>query len=86
MEIPSGVHGGLKITKRNRFSNVQEILKPWLTIMAINFRAYPIIFPTEKNKILCAILYFDGTIFNWVQPRLEKKLETENKKQKQETQ
>ena len=82
MEIPSEVHGGLKITKPNRFSNVQGILKPCLTIITINFRTYPTIFPTEKNKILFAISYFDGTIFNWVQPRLENFLKNENEKQK----
>ena len=38
------------------------------------------------KKILFAISYFDGTIFNRVQPRLEKKLENENKKQKQKSQ
>ena len=36
--------------------------------------------------ILFAISYFDKTIFNWVQPRLEFFLENENKKQKQKTQ
>ena len=51
MEIFSGVHGGFKITKPNRFSNVQRILKPWLTMVAINFRTYLMVFPTEKNKI-----------------------------------
>ena len=42
--------------------------------------------PDKKNKILFAISYFDGTTFNWVQPRLENFLENENKKQKQKTQ
>ena len=40
----------------------------------------------DKKKILFAISNFDGTIFNWVQPRLENFLENENKKQKQKTQ
>ena len=52
-------------------------------MVTINFRAYLTIFPTEKNKILYVISYFDKTIFNWVQPRLENLLENENKKQKQ---
>ena len=54
-----------------------------LTMVAINFRAYPTMFPIKKK--LFAISYFDGTVFNWVQPRLEFFLENENKKQKQET-
>ena len=56
--------------------------------MAINFRIYSTIFPTENIYIyiLFAISYFDKTTFNWVQPRLGKKLENENKKQKQKTQ
>ena len=86
MEIPSGVHGGLKVTKPSRFSGVQRILKPWLTMVAINFRAYPIVFPTKKNKILFAISYLDGAALNWVQPRLEDFLENDDKKQKQKTQ
>ena len=71
MEIPSRVHGGFKITKHNRFSNVQKKLKPWLTMVAINFRTYLIVFPTDESKILFVISYFDGTAFNWVQPRLD---------------
>ena len=86
MEIPSGVHGNFKVTKPNRFSNVQKNLKPWLTMVTINFRAYPIVFPTKKNKILFAISYLDGAAFNWVQPRLEFFLENDDKKQKQKTQ
>ena len=86
MKIPSGVHKGFKITKPSKFSDVQGILKLWLTMVKINFRAYLTVFPTEKNKILFAISYFDGTVFNWVQPRLENFLENENKKQKQEKQ
>ena len=54
--------------------------------MVINFRIYLTIFLVEKNKMLLAISYFDGTIFNWVQPRFENFLENENKKQKQITQ
>ena len=50
MEIPSGVHGGFKITKPNRFSDVQFFLKQWLTMVTINFRAYPPMF-TIKIKI-----------------------------------
>ena len=86
MEIPSGVHGGFKVTKPSRFSGVQKFLKPWLTMVAINFRAYPTVFPTKKNKILFAISYLDGAAFNWVQPRLENFLENDDKEQKQETQ
>ena len=86
MEILSGVHGNLKIIKPNRFSGVQGTLKPWLTMVAINFRAYPIIFPIKKNKMLFAISYLDGTVFNWVQPRLENFLKNDDKKQKQKTQ
>ena len=55
-------------------------------MVTINFRAYPIVFPTKKNKILFAISYLDGAAFNWVQPRLENLLENDDKKQKQETQ
>ena len=65
MEIFSGVYGGFKITKLNKFSNVQRILKPWLTMVTINFRAYLTMFSIYK-KMLFAILYFDKTIFNWV--------------------
>ena len=36
--------------------------------------------------MLFAISYLDGTIFNWVQPRLENFLENDDKKQKQKTQ
>ena len=86
MEIPSRVHGGFKVTKHNKFSNVQKILKPWLTIITINFRIYPTVFLTEKNKMLFAISYLNGTIFNWVQPRLENLLENDDKKQKQKAQ
>ena len=86
MEIFSGVHRGFKITKPSRFSGVQGILKPWLTMVTINFRAYPTVFPTKKNKILFAISYLDGAAFNWVQPRLEFFLENDDKKQKQKTQ
>ena len=86
MEIPSGVHGNFKITKPSKFSNVQKNLKPWLTMVAINFRVYPIVFPTKKNKMLFAISYLNGTIFSWVQPRLEKNLKNDDKKQKQKTQ
>ena len=86
IKIPSGVHGNFKITKPNKFSGVQEILKPWLTMVTINFRAYLTVFPTRKSKILFAISYFDKIVFNWVQPRLEDFLENENKKLKQKTQ
>ena len=86
MEIPSGVHGSFKITKPNKFSNVQKKLKLWLTMVTINFRAYPIVFPIKKSKILFAISYLDGAAFNWVQPRLEFFLENDDKKQKQKTQ
>ena len=86
MEILSGVHGNFKIAKPSRFSNVQRILKPWLTMVTINFRVYPTVFPTEKNKILFAISYLDAAAFNWVQPRLEDFLENDDKKQKQKTQ
>ena len=82
MEIFSGVHGNFKITKPSKFSNVQRILKPWLTMVAINFRAYSIVFPIKKNKMLFAILYLVGTIFNWVQPRLENFWENDEKKTK----
>ena len=51
MEIPSGVHGGFKVAKPNSFSNVQGTLKPWLTMVAVNFRAYPIVFPKKKKII-----------------------------------
>ena len=86
MGILSGVHEIFKITKHSKFLNVKRILKPWLTMVTINFRAYLTIFPKKKTKILLAISYFDKTIFNWVQPRLEFFLENENKKQKQKTQ
>ena len=86
IKIPSGVHGNFKITKPSRFSGVQKKLKPWLTMVTINFRIYPTVFPTEKNKMLFAISYLNGTIFNWVQPRLENFLENDDKKQKQKTQ
>ena len=36
--------------------------------------------------MLFAISYLNGTIFNWVQPRLEFFLENDDKKQKQKTQ
>ena len=85
IKILSGVHGDFKVINPSRFSDVQKNLKPWLTIIAINFRVYPIVFPTKK-KLLFAISYLDKTTFDWVQPRLEKKLENDNKKQKQETQ
>ena len=49
MQIPSGVYGNFKITKLSRFSNVQGILKPWLTMVVINFRAYLTMFPIKKN-------------------------------------
>ena len=86
MEILSGVHGSFKVTKPSRFSGVQKILKPWLTMVTINFRVYPTVFPTKKNKILFAISYLNKTVFNWVQPRLENLLENDDKKQKQKTQ
>ena len=86
MEILSEMYGGFKITKPSRFSNVQGTLKPWLTMVAINFWAYPIMFPTKKNKILFAISYLDKATFSWVQPRLEFFLENDDKEQKQETQ
>ena len=50
MEIPSGVHGGFKVAKVSRFSDVQRILKPCLTMVAINFRTYLTMFPTEKKQ------------------------------------
>ena len=40
----------------------------------------------DKKKMLFAISYLDGTVFNWVQPRLENFLEIDDKKQKQKTQ
>ena len=86
MEIPSEVHGGLKVTKPSRFSNVQGTLKPWLTMVAINFRVYLTLFPTKESKILFAISYLDGAALNWVQPRLENFLENDDKEQKQKTQ
>ena len=55
-------------------------------MVTINFRIYVTVFPTEKSKMLFAISYLDGTIFNWVQPRLENFLENDDKKQKQKTQ
>ena len=82
MEILSGVHGSFKITKPNRFSNVQKNLKLWVTMVTINFKIYPTVLLINKNKIIFAILYFDGTTFNWVQPRLENFLENEKKKKK----
>ena len=51
MEILSGIHGNFKITKPSRFSNVQFFLKPWLTMVTINFRIYPTVFPIKKNVI-----------------------------------
>ena len=86
MEILSGVHGNFKVTKPSRFSGVQKKLKLWLIIITINFRAYPTVFPMGKNKMLFAISYLNGTIFNWVQPRLEDFLENDDKKQKIKTQ
>ena len=86
MEILSGVHGGFKVAKPSRFSNVQGTLKPWLTMVAVNFRVYPIMFPREKSKILFAISYLDGATLSWVQPRLENLLENDDKEQKQKTQ
>ena len=86
MEILSGVHGSFKITKPSRFSDVQGTLKPWLTMVTINFRAYLTVFLIKKIYILFAISYLDGAALNWVQPRLEDLLENDNKKQKQETQ
>ena len=52
IKIPSGVHGGFKITKPNKFSNVQKYLKLWLTTVAINFRIYPIIFMLKKLFVI----------------------------------
>ena len=86
IKILSGVHGGFKIIKPNRLSNVQIFLKQWLTMVTINFRISPTIYPTEKNKMLYIIFYLNGTIFHWVQPRLEFFLKTDDKKQKQKTQ
>ena len=55
-------------------------------MVTINFRAYPTVFPIKKIYILFAISYLDGATFNWVQPRLEKNFENNDKKQKQKTQ
>ena len=49
------------------------------------FSSIPNGVPDGKNKMLFAIAYLDGTIFNWVQLRLEDFLENDNKKQKQKT-
>ena len=51
MEVPSGMHGNFKITKPNRFSNVQKYLKPWLTMVTIDFRAYLTLFLLKKQNI-----------------------------------
>ena len=48
------------------------------------FSGIPNCVPDKKKLFI--ILYLDGTIFNWVQPRLEDLLENDDKKQKQETQ
>ena len=52
MEIFSGVYGGFKVTKPNKFSNVQKVLKLWLTMVAINFWIYVTIFPCEELLFL----------------------------------
>ena len=84
LEILSGVHGGFKVPKPSSVSGVQKTLKPWLTMVTINYRIYLTIFPTKENKMLFAISYLDGTIFNWVQPRRRTfwKMVTKNKSKK----
>ena len=57
MEIFSGVHGGFKITKPSRFPNVQVFLKPLLTMVAINFRVYFIIFPIKKTNVIRDLIF-----------------------------
>ena len=75
MKTPSGVHGGFKITKPNKLSSIQRTLKPWLTMVAINFKSYLTIFLTKESKILFVISYLKKTTFHWVQPRLDDLLE-----------
>ena len=50
MKALSGVHGGFKVTKLNKFSGVQGTLKPWLTMVAINFKSYLTVFLRKKAK------------------------------------
>ena len=64
METFSGVHGGFRLTKPNKFSNVQKSLKFWFTMVVINFKIYFIIFLTEENKITFVISHFEITIFH----------------------
>ena len=57
LEMLSGVHKSFKITKPNKFSNVQFFLKLLLTMVAINFRIYLPKFLTKKNY---SQFYCDG--------------------------
>ena len=86
MDTLSGVHGGFKITKPNKFSGVQKTLKPWLTMVAINFKFYLTVFLTEESKILFVVSSLEKTAFHWVQPRLDDFLKNGHNDQKKETQ
>ena len=65
IEMLSGVHGNFKVTKPSKFSGVQFFLKPWLTMVTINFRAYLTVFPTKKY------IYYSQSHILMEQPLIE---------------
>ena len=69
IEIFSGVYGGFKIAKPSKFSNVQKKIEMMVNDNGNQFSNIPDNIPVKK--MLFVISYLDGTIFNWVQPRLD---------------
>ena len=59
MEIPSGVHGGFKVAKPSRFSNVQNFFKTMVNNGSNQFSSIPNNVP---NKIYIYIYYSQSHI------------------------
>ena len=64
IEIFSGVDGGFKIIKFNKFSGVQKKLKIMVNDNNNQFSSIPNNVLEKKSKILFEISYFNKTIFN----------------------
>lgn len=63
---PGGGPDSLKVAKPGKFSGSQGTLKPWLLMIAINFKTYPSLFQTEVSKVLFVISYLEGAALSWV--------------------
>ena len=85
MEIPSGGDGSFKVAKPSGFSGVQFFLKPWLTMVTINFKTYPMVFPTNKKNYSQSHILMEQFLIGY-NPDWKTFWKTKTKKPKQKTQ